>query len=60
MIDETEFEKQCLQHASAVGGEYIESIHKEGLFASFTAEEWSTLVEEIVAEYLEQKHKAPF
>ena len=60
MIDVTEHEKQCLQHASAVGGEYIESINKEGLFTSFTAEEWATLVEVIVGEYLEQSHKAPF
>ena len=50
MIDPNQHETNALAVACQTGGEYVESIAKTDL-ASFTAVEWSTLIDVVVTAF---------
>ena len=50
MIDPNQHETNALAAACQTGGEYVESLDKTDL-ASFTAVEWSTLIDVVVTAF---------
>ena len=54
MIDPTPGEITALEHAGAVGGEYLESVGKAESFTNLSWNEWMTLVETVVTAYLDR------
>ena len=50
MIDPNQHETNALAAACQTGGEYVESLAKTAL-ASFTAVEWSTLIDVVVTAF---------
>lgn len=57
MIDPDKHEVQALAAASRLAGEYIESIAKTDL-ATFTGEEWATLIEVAVTAFQDTLREA--
>lgn len=57
MIDPNQHEVNALDAAGAGGGEYVESIAKTDL-ATFTEQEWSTLIEVIVTAFQDHLRSA--
>lgn len=57
MIDPDKHEVQALAAASRLAGEYIESLAKTDL-ATFTGEEWATLIEVAVTAFQDTLREA--
>ena len=57
MIDPNEHEAAALRQASAVGGEYIESLGRSDL-AQWSAQEWATLIDVVVTAFQDHLREA--
>lgn len=53
MIDPTAHEIEAMEHAGAMGGEYLDSLGKTDL-AKLSQDEWRTLIEVICGGYVEK------
>ena len=57
MIDPNEHEVAALRQASAVGGEYIESLGRTDL-AQWSEQEWTTLIDVVVTAFQDDLREA--
>jgi len=57
MIDPNQHEKAALRQASAVGGEYIESLGRTDL-TQWSAHEWATLIDVVVTAFQDHLREA--
>lgn len=53
MIDPTQHELEAMEHAGAMGGEYLEQLGKTDL-AALSFEEWSTFIDAVCTGYVEK------
>lgn len=53
MIDPTDAEKESMEHAGDMAGEYLESLRKTDL-AKLSSDEWQTLIQVICTAYVDR------